>query len=68
VNRALALAVLFAIAGLAPGCQGKPAAGAVERRPAPAVRGETVGGGELDLSELSGQVILLNLWATWCEP
>lgn len=29
---------------------------------------DLVGGGQLTLSELRGEVILINLWASWCPP
>ena len=30
--------------------------------------GVTVDGGYLDLSSLRGKVVVLNAWASWCEP
>lgn len=37
-------------------------------RPLPPLRGETVDGGTLEPSDLSGKVVLVNVWATWCGP
>jgi cytochrome c-type biogenesis protein len=36
--------------------------------PAPDVELKTIDGKPLRLSELRGQVVLLNFWATWCVP
>jgi cytochrome c biogenesis protein CcmG, thiol:disulfide interchange protein DsbE len=53
-------------------CEGKPPApaptAAEVRDPAPAFRGITLEGEPFDLAELRGRVVLLNVWATWCEP
>ena len=35
---------------------------------APPLRLPLLGGGEMDLSSYHGRVLLLNFWATWCEP
>ncbi len=35
---------------------------------APLFEGETLNGQTLKLVDLRGQVILINFWATWCEP
>lgn len=35
---------------------------------APPLRLPLVGGGEVDLDGYRGRVVLLNFWATWCEP
>jgi peroxiredoxin len=37
-------------------------------RAAPDFLLETPGGGELRLSDLQGQPVLVNFWATWCPP
>lgn len=37
-------------------------------RPAPAFTLRLVGGGELSLEKLRGQVVVLNFWASWCYP
>lgn len=39
-----------------------------DREPAPALSGRTLGGEDLDLSTLRGQVVVLNFWASWCAP
>ena len=36
--------------------------------PAPDFAVTTIDGEELTLSELRGQVVLVNFWATWCPP
>jgi thiol-disulfide isomerase/thioredoxin len=39
-----------------------------DRAVAPELSGETLAGDELSTSDLSGDVIVLNLWASWCGP
>jgi len=58
---------------LAPACEGKPkqappTAQSAKGPPAPAFVGRTIDGEPLELVGLRGQVVLLNVWATWCEP
>lgn len=36
--------------------------------PAPDFTLEKMGGGQVKLSDLRGNVIMVNLWATWCPP
>jgi thiol-disulfide isomerase/thioredoxin len=37
-------------------------------RPAPEVSFVAESGGNVSLADFRGRVVLLNLWATWCEP
>jgi thiol-disulfide isomerase/thioredoxin len=37
-------------------------------RPAPEVSFAAESGGNVSLADFRGRVVLLNLWATWCEP
>ncbi len=37
-------------------------------RPAPALVVQSFGGEKFDLSTLRGKVVVLNFWASWCEP
>jgi thiol-disulfide isomerase/thioredoxin len=39
-----------------------------QRPPLPPIRGETLAGGDLDLTELRGDVVVINVWASWCPP
>lgn len=36
--------------------------------PAPAFQTKDLSGGEVSLADYQGQVVLLNVWATWCDP
>jgi cytochrome c-type biogenesis protein len=58
-------------------CEGKPGAGDAGRTaptvlalgsPVPAFVGTTLRGEPLALADLRGRVVLLNVWATWCDP
>lgn len=57
------LAITFAGACVAADAPG-PRVGA----PAPEYRAATLEGDTVSLSSLQGEVVLLNLWATWCAP
>ena len=39
-----------------------------DRKPAPAIRGETLDGDPIDLASYRGKVVVLNFWASWCPP
>ena len=36
--------------------------------PAPAISFVDLAGSEVSLAEFTGKIVLVNLWATWCEP
>lgn len=37
-------------------------------RPAPPLQGPTLEGGTFDLGDYDGQVVVVNVWASWCVP
>ena len=39
-----------------------------ERPPAPPIAGETLDGDHLDLADLRGDVVVVNVWGSWCGP
>ena len=39
-----------------------------ERRPAPRITGELLGGGSFDSDSLAGSVVVYNVWGSWCAP
>ncbi|HLV58368.1 MAG TPA: TlpA disulfide reductase family protein [Natronosporangium sp.] len=39
-----------------------------QRPPLPPISGETLDGSHLDLADLRGDVLVINVWASWCPP
>ena len=39
-----------------------------DRRLAPNVSGPTLGGSKFALEDVAGNVVVVNIWASWCEP
>jgi thiol-disulfide isomerase/thioredoxin len=39
-----------------------------ERGTAPDLSGKTVDGGQLDVADYKGKVVVLNMWGSWCAP
>ncbi|WNI17158.1 TlpA family protein disulfide reductase [Actinacidiphila sp. ITFR-21] len=39
-----------------------------DRKPAPALSGRTVAGGQDSLAAYKGKVVVINIWGSWCAP
>lgn len=73
---ALAASALLAGCGAVPSAEGGFVGGdgsltrvpAAERRPAPRVTGQLLGGGSFDSDTLAGTVVVYNVWGSWCAP
>ena len=61
--------LLLVMAALAlSGCAGEPTEPFGIGSPAPAFELPTLGGGSLSSETLAGRPVILNFWATWCQP
>lgn len=60
------LVVVWVMTGREPS-EALPGVGEVNR-PAPDFTLPALGGGEVQFSTYEGQIVLVNFWATWCEP
>jgi cytochrome c biogenesis protein CcmG, thiol:disulfide interchange protein DsbE len=58
--------VLIVLGGAA--CQPADSMQAGAAKPAPAFETRTLDGEPASLADYRGQVVLLNVWATWCDP
>lgn len=68
LGRALAFGFVLALLGLLAWGLIKAQGGPVERGMAPDFTLQTFDGQEITLSELRGQVVVINFWASWCPP
>jgi cytochrome c biogenesis protein CcmG, thiol:disulfide interchange protein DsbE len=62
--RVAVVSVAFALIAASAVASGPPAAG----QAAPALMVSSFGGALIDLNAMHGKVVVLNFWASWCEP
>lgn len=67
-GKALAYGVLMALLGLLGWGLVRAQAGPLAQGPAPDFTLSTFGGDQITLSDLRGQVVVINFWASWCPP
>jgi cytochrome c biogenesis protein CcmG, thiol:disulfide interchange protein DsbE len=68
-GRGLVAATLLALATVGPACSrsGEPSQTSPSKA-APAFATKSLDGEEVSLADYRGQVVLVNVWATWCDP
>jgi thiol-disulfide isomerase/thioredoxin len=69
----LALAVVLTLTGCNTGGSQRDAGQVVKYKPAdrvasPVVKGELIKGGSYDMASHKGKVVVINFWASWCQP
>jgi cytochrome c biogenesis protein CcmG/thiol:disulfide interchange protein DsbE len=62
------LSAASACTGGGPGASDNGLGAAAVSSPAPALTGRTVQGKTASLADLRGSVVVVNVWATWCDP
>ena len=67
-NRRLKIALAIALFSIAVGCDRTTVAPKGEQKPAPTVSFQNLDGQTVNLAQYRGKVVLVNFWATWCEP
>lgn len=67
MRRVLSLGLLLAAAACG-GSERAPLRALAAGSPAPAYAAQRMDGTPVSLEELKGDVVLLNVWATWCKP
>jgi peroxiredoxin len=68
-SRAVRWSALLALLFGATACAEEARTGAVAAgKPAPAFAAPELGGDTISLAMLAGEVVVLNIWATWCPP
>jgi thiol-disulfide isomerase/thioredoxin len=84
LRAAAALVALAVLAGCSGAGGGRPGTGnddryisgdgtvtelsAADRKPAPELSGSTLDGKTIDVADLRGKVVVVNVWASWCPP
>jgi cytochrome c biogenesis protein CcmG/thiol:disulfide interchange protein DsbE len=65
VGVAIVTALVVVVAGLQ---LRNPGTGIAKGQPAPPISGTDLAGKPLDLASLRGHPVVVNFWASWCEP
>ncbi|NGO12404.1 TlpA family protein disulfide reductase [Streptomyces sp. HC44] len=54
--------------GFVTGTDGIATVEAGDRAPAPELSGKTIDGKQLDVADYKGDIVVLNVWGSWCAP
>jgi thiol-disulfide isomerase/thioredoxin len=68
MKKAVAVAIIFVLAGCNRGPARSTTPTPTVKGPAPEFDLENIRGGRTKAAELKGKVLVVDFWATWCEP